>query len=83
MKTKAKTQAAINVDLFSALPVGAFFQVLAKPSRRMIARYAKIDSESVQDIGDGRAWKLAETQASGAGVVLYVEPWSLAAGRKG
>jgi hypothetical protein len=75
--TTPRSQAAINVDLFDSLPVGAFFQVLAKRSRRLIARYTKVDAERVQDIGDSRVWHIGSTEASGSHVVLYVEPWSV------
>ena len=73
--TRTTRQAALNVDRFDALPTNTFFCTYAgsiQNGYRLVERYRKVDAETVQ-ASDGRRWKLAETMASGAAVIVVPE----------
>ncbi|MFH1184675.1 MAG: hypothetical protein V1755_06505 [Chloroflexota bacterium] len=69
-------QAALNVDRFTALPDGAFFELYGwSPvyGYMLHNRFQKVDAEHVRTCGDGRVWPFAHTEGSGASVVLVPE----------
>lgn len=70
-------QAAANCNLFDSFRIGQFFTVVSPGSSyipfRLQERYFKVDADTVQSVTDGRRWKFAMTEASGASVVVVPE----------
>jgi hypothetical protein len=66
---KTRTQSAANVNLFTESKIGQMFQLVAKPSGRLIDVYHKVSDEKVQ-ASDGRQWNVACTEIPGSHVVL-------------
>ena len=73
---KITKQAALNVDRFTALPNGDFYECYGwSPvyGYMLHNRFQKIDDKQVRQCGDGRVWPFAQTEGSGASVVLVPE----------